>query len=130
MPFALDDALRALADVAGPHVATRDLEQVFAPSPALPETLVGDSLHLRQVLVNLVGNAAKFTAYGTIVVNIEPVLRIADDILRSRYATPASASARNSRRVCSSPSPRPIRRPRASTAAAASGSPFRAVWSN
>ncbi|HEX5801557.1 MAG TPA: response regulator [Azospira sp.] len=81
MPFALDDALRALADVTGPHVATRDLELIFDPAPELPETLVGDSLRLRQVLVNLVGNAAKFTEHGTITVNIEPVLRVADDVV-------------------------------------------------
>ncbi|MBI2308300.1 MAG: response regulator [Rhodocyclales bacterium] len=80
-PFALDEVLRAITDVAGTHVSTRELELLFDLSPELPRTLVGDSLRLRQVLVNLVGNAAKFTERGEITVHVEPLLRVAGDIV-------------------------------------------------
>ncbi|MFC5302076.1 PAS domain-containing hybrid sensor histidine kinase/response regulator [Azospira restricta] len=81
LPFALDDVLRAVADLAGSHVAARELELLFDIAPDIPPTLVGDPLRLRQVLLNLVGNAAKFTEHGEITVHAEPLLRVGGDVV-------------------------------------------------
>ncbi len=57
------------------------LDLVCWVDPALPARLVGDPGRVRQVLINLVGNAIKFTAKGEVVVSAEPASRAGDDIV-------------------------------------------------
>src|SRR5438067_191529 len=63
---AVGDTLRALAVRA--HV--KGLELVCHIQPDVPDALVGDAGRLRQVLLNLVGNAVKFTDRGEVVVQV------------------------------------------------------------
>jgi signal transduction histidine kinase/CheY-like chemotaxis protein len=59
----------------------KGLELTFRVSPEVPDWLAGDPGRLRQIIVNLVGNAVKFTEAGEILVNIELESR-ADDGVR------------------------------------------------
>jgi signal transduction histidine kinase/CheY-like chemotaxis protein len=63
----LDDTVRAL----GLRAQEKGLELACEISPDVPEGLVGDPTRLRQIVMNLVGNALKFTDAGEVVVKVE-----------------------------------------------------------
>ena len=66
---ALGDTLRTL----GLRAHQKGLELACRIAPDVPERLVGDPRRLRQVIVNLVGNAVKFTERGEVLVEVETV---------------------------------------------------------
>jgi len=66
VPFDLTDTLNQIADLFSWRAAERGLELVIWAEPDVPATLLGDPLRLSQVLVNLLGNALKFTSHGHI----------------------------------------------------------------
>ena len=64
----LEDAVRVLA----PRAHQRGLELTSHVSGKIPEILIGDGARLRQIVLNLIGNAIKFTEKGEIGVRVEP----------------------------------------------------------
>ena len=65
--FSLGDVLQELSDTVGLSLKEKEIEVLFEVDPRLPETLFGDPQRLQQILLNLVGNAIKFTPAGTVV---------------------------------------------------------------
>jgi CheY-like chemotaxis protein len=65
-PFHLPQLLRDIAAAFQERAAQKKLEFTFTPAPDLPDLVLGDSLKLRQVIDNLLGNAIKFTPAGAL----------------------------------------------------------------
>jgi two-component system, sensor histidine kinase and response regulator len=71
--FDLDELLAELADVVSVRTGAKGLEVLLVPRHDVPRRLSGDAVRLKQVLLNLMNNAVKFTDSGEIVVSIVPV---------------------------------------------------------
>jgi signal transduction histidine kinase/CheY-like chemotaxis protein len=77
----LGDALKAVADRAD----SKGLELVYEVAADVPDVLLGDPGRLRQVVLNLVGNAIKFTTKGEVLLQVE-LGRATDNGVRLRFA--------------------------------------------
>ncbi len=62
--FDLDEVLQSLANLVAFRAQEKNLELIFNTAPDVPRLLVGDPGRLRQILLNLVGNAIKYTNTG------------------------------------------------------------------
>ncbi|MES2105093.1 MAG: PAS domain S-box protein [Pseudomonadota bacterium] len=71
--FQLSDVLNAVATIMTVNAGEKDLELAIAVEPGVPRVLVGDALRLQQVLINLTGNALKFTERGEVAVLVKLV---------------------------------------------------------
>jgi two-component system sensor histidine kinase/response regulator len=77
--FHLEDVMENLADLCVIKAQDKGLELLFDVGPDVPTALVGDPLRLGQVMLNLVGNAIKFTERGEVTVAIHTVAHDAAD---------------------------------------------------
>jgi len=73
VPFRLDDLMKTVGTVTATNTRDKNIEVLFHISSGTPNTLVGDALRLQEVLLNLAGNAIKFTSQGEVVLMVEPV---------------------------------------------------------
>jgi PAS domain S-box-containing protein len=69
-PFAPAQLATELSNVLGGLIGDKDLDLLIHIDPTLPASLCGDTLRLRQVLINLAGNAIKFTPAGSVTLTI------------------------------------------------------------
>ena len=70
LPFELREVVEDALAMAAPKAAAKGLEVAYILATDLPRTLLGDAGRIRQILVNLVGNAVKFTEKGQVLVKV------------------------------------------------------------
>lgn len=79
-PFELEPLMRDLSVVLAGNQGEKEVEVMFDLDSNLPNDLIGDSLRLQQVLINLAGNALKFTLEGQVVVSVQQLKRMENSV--------------------------------------------------
>src|SRR5437660_230659 len=74
-PFELHTCIEEALDLLAPKAAEKKLDLAYIVDDAIPKILVSDVTRLRQILVNLIGNAVKFTHQGEVVIEVTPAAR-------------------------------------------------------
>ena len=76
IPFSLDELLHSTTDMIQQLATAKGLELIMEKDKDLPNFLIGDPNRLRQVLINLIGNAIKFTEKGHVKICIKRTVRL------------------------------------------------------
>jgi signal transduction histidine kinase/CheY-like chemotaxis protein len=72
-PFTLADIVEDVSTLVAARAVEKDLEIAVRIDPKLPSGFRGDAGRLRQILINLAGNAVKFTDKGYVLIDVSPV---------------------------------------------------------
>jgi CheY-like chemotaxis protein/HPt (histidine-containing phosphotransfer) domain-containing protein len=73
LPLDLRGCLEEALDLLAPKAAEKKLELAYQMEDGVPARVLGDTVRLRQVLVNLIGNAIKFTSLGEVFIQVKPL---------------------------------------------------------
>lgn len=79
--FELRPAINSVWDLMAPHAREKGLTLTIQVAAETPDIVRSDAGRIRQVLLNLVGNAVKFTEKGEITIAVTPLELTADDVL-------------------------------------------------
>ena len=79
--FELEAVLQGVANVVGDKATAKGLEFVVDVLPGTPNALVGDALRVGQVLINLAGNAVKFTDRGFVAVQVSLLVSEGESVM-------------------------------------------------
>ncbi|HRW92427.1 MAG TPA: ATP-binding protein, partial [Thermotogota bacterium] len=85
-PFSLEELLSEIHTLFDIRASQKDIAFSIATDPSIPAQLIGDVPKIKQVLLNLVSNAVKFTESGTVSLGVQPVSPAEEKTLRLRFS--------------------------------------------
>jgi len=80
IPFSLREILGDTMKTLALQAHEKGLELAYEIAPETPDRVTGDPVRLRQIVINLVGNAVKFTERGEVVLRVTPESTIGDEV--------------------------------------------------
>jgi two-component system sensor histidine kinase RpfC len=98
--FSVRELLDNIGAILQPSARNKRIEYLLHVAPEVPDRLIGDASHVRQVLINLAGNAIKFTDEGSVRLDIalahadEQKVRLRFTVIDTGIGIPAAARAR------------------------------------
>lgn len=78
--FSIHQLIEECLGISAPKVKNKDLELIYLPEAELPEYIMGDEGKVRQMLINLIDNAIKFTEKGEIIISVRTLLSNKEDL--------------------------------------------------
>ncbi|MES2741156.1 MAG: PAS domain S-box protein [Pseudomonadota bacterium] len=84
-PFHLGDILNTAAAIMTANARDKNLELIVGVEPDVPAALIGDAMRLQQALLNLIGNAIKFTEAGEVLLSVSLERRV-DQVATLRFS--------------------------------------------
>ena len=85
-PFALRPLLESALDAVAARAADKGLELAYVMGPEVPAGIEADEARVRQILVNYLGNAVKFTARGEVVLQVQAIAPSAGEPSEIRFS--------------------------------------------
>ena len=70
LPYTIKDCVEEALNLVAAEASKKDLNLAYTIDPNAPEIIMGDAQRLRQILINLLGNAIKFTNKGEVAVHV------------------------------------------------------------
>ncbi|KAF9918514.1 histidine kinase osmosensor [Lobosporangium transversale] len=103
IPMAFEEILGDACDLLVPLASRKGLELIILFDETLPITLIGDPDRMKQILMNLIGNAIKFSTKGNVVIQFWHERRSREEIIqaRNRNSSKALRMASSSTRISS-----------------------------
>ena len=74
-PFSVRECVEAVLDLLAAKAAEKRLDLLYEIADGVPGAVIGDVTRLRQILVNIIGNALKFTMHGEVVLTVGAQMR-------------------------------------------------------